>query len=195
MRRAEATGRRDRRSASLSPLAPSLKIDNERSDNEGVGHLKCSDLAAHEPLALVTIGYEKRTLEGYLGELVSARVTLLCDVRRNPLSRKRGFSKRALAAACLGLGIRYEHLPELGIESDRRRGLSERAEFEALFREYRRLDLVRANAKGALDQIAEWLRQGQCVALTCYERHTADCHRHCVAEALQQRTAAVPRDL
>jgi len=44
-----------------------------------------------------TIGYEGSSLEGYLNRLLHAGVTLLCDVRRNPLSRKYGFSKSTLA--------------------------------------------------------------------------------------------------
>src|SRR6266567_3214408 len=65
-----------------------------------------------QPAGLVTIGYEGRSLEGYLNELLGAGVTLLCDVRRNPLSRKYGFSKGTLSKACEGVGIRFERLPE-----------------------------------------------------------------------------------
>ena len=72
------------------------------------------------PAALFTIGYEGRSLEGYLNALLGAGVTILCDVRRNPLSRKYGFSKTTLSSVCVGIGLRYEHLPELGIAADRR---------------------------------------------------------------------------
>ncbi len=48
---------------------------------------------ARGPAGLSTIGYEGRSLENYLNELLRSGVTLLCDVRRNPLSRKYGFSK------------------------------------------------------------------------------------------------------
>ena len=67
---------------------------------------------------LLTIGYEGRTLESYLNTLLLEGVTLLCDVRRNAISRKYGFSKNTLARACAGVGIRYEHLPEM-MESNR----------------------------------------------------------------------------
>ena len=40
---------------------------------------------------LFTIGYERRSLEGYLNLLLQSGVTLLCDVRRNAVSRKYGF--------------------------------------------------------------------------------------------------------
>ena len=55
--------------------------------------------------AISTIGYEGRTLESYLNELLRSGVTLLCDVRRNPISRKYGFSKGTLGTGCEGLAF------------------------------------------------------------------------------------------
>jgi uncharacterized protein (DUF488 family) len=86
---------------------------------------------------LLTIGYEGRSLAEYLGLLREAGCTLLCDVRRNAFSHKRGFSKRALADGCAGAGIRYEHRPALGIASADRRGADTPAGVAALFARYR----------------------------------------------------------
>jgi hypothetical protein len=134
--------------------------------------------------AVSTIGYEGRTLESYLNELLRAGVTLLCDVRRNPISRKYGFSKNTLAKGCEGVGIRYEHLPELGIASDQRQSLESQAD-DALFARYERKSLPLQGQ--ALATIQEWVRSGARVALTCYERLPQQCHRHCVAEAMERR--------
>lgn len=131
---------------------------------------------------LVTIGYEGRSLEAYLNLLLKNSVTLLCDVRRNPLSRKYGFSKGTLSKACEGVGIRYEHLPELGIASEARRALKTQADYDALFIEYERQSLPKQTE--ALERIRGWLEEGERVALTCYEALPGQCHRHCVAEAL-----------
>ncbi len=131
---------------------------------------------------LATIGYEGHTLESYLNVLLRAGVTLLCDVRRNPLSRKYGFSKGTLARACGGVGIRYEHLPELGIASDQRRGLDTQADYDALFAKYEREYLP--GQRTALARIDTWLVAGDSVALTCFEHLPHQCHRHCVADAL-----------
>ena len=131
---------------------------------------------------LCTIGYEGRTLEGCLNRLILDGVTLLCDVRRNAFSRKYGFSKSTLANACEGVGIRYEHLPELGVPSDERRQLHTQADYHALFAAYERDTLPRQTE--ALKKIAAWVQAGQRVALTCFERLPEQCHRHCVAEAL-----------
>jgi hypothetical protein len=134
--------------------------------------------------AVSTIGYEGRTLESYLNELLRSGVTLLCDVRRNPISRKYGFSKSTLEKGCEGVGIRYEHVPELGIASDQRQGLETQADYDALFAEYERDSLPLQGA--ALAKIRAWIRAGERVALTCYERMPSQCHRHCVAEALER---------
>jgi len=133
-------------------------------------------------LPLSTIGYEGRTLEGYLNELIRAGVTVLCDVRRNAVSRKYGFSKSTLARGCEGVGIRYEHVPELGIASEDRRGLTGDADFRALFADYRHEAIPKQGP--ALKRIRDWVANGDRVALTCYERSAESCHRHCVAEAL-----------
>jgi uncharacterized protein (DUF488 family) len=131
-----------------------------------------------------TVGYEGCSLEGYLNQLIRDGVTLLCDVRRNPLSRKYGFSKQTLAKVCEGVGLRYEHLPDLGIASEDRRGLKVQADYDALFAVYERETLPRQGT--ALAKIRAWVEDGQRVALTCFERLPEQCHRHCVAAALEQ---------
>jgi hypothetical protein len=131
---------------------------------------------------LVTIGYEGKSLEHYLNQLLRDGVTVLCDVRRNPLSRKYGFSKSTLSKACEGVGIHYEHLPELGIDSEERRDLKMQADYDALFAAYERKTLP--HQKAALTKIRDWVKTGERVALTCYELLPHQCHRHCVAEAL-----------
>lgn len=133
---------------------------------------------------LVTLGYEGRTLEAYLNILLKDGVTLLCDVRRNALSRKYGFSKRTLAKGCEGVGIRYEHLPQLGIDSSLRKNLSDQESYDRLFAQYEREVIPRQTE--ALDVIADWVGQGERVALTCYEHLPGQCHRHCVSDAMEQ---------
>jgi uncharacterized protein (DUF488 family) len=136
---------------------------------------------------LLTIGYEGKCLETYLNQLLRAGVTILCDVRRNPLSRKYGFSKTTLRGACESLGIRYEHLPQLGIPSEERRELKTQADYDALFEDYERDSLPLQTE--ALATIRSWIQSGEAVALTCFELHPHQCHRHCVAEALEKSGA------
>ncbi len=100
------------------------------------------------------------------------------------ISRKYGFSKNTLAKGCEGIGIRYEHLPELGIASDQRQSLETQADYDALFADYENESLPLQGQ--ALGKIEEWVRSGARVALTCYERRPEQCHRHCVADALER---------
>ena len=140
------------------------------------------------PNVVTTLGYEGRSLEAYLNLLLRAGTSILCDVRRNPLSRKYGFSKNALKNGCEGVGIRYEHLPELGIPSEERRSLETQADYDALFARYRRKYLPKQDS--SLAKLAAWAKDGERIALTCFELHPHQCHRHCVSEALEARYGA-----
>ena len=155
------------------------KVLKDRTEKELVAKERPVKAAA----GLLTIGYEGKCLETYLNQLLRAGVTVLCDVRRNPLSRKYGFSKTTLRGACESLGIRYEHLPELGIPSEERRELNTQADYDALFVDYERDSLPLQTE--ALARIRSWIQEGDSVALTCFELHPHQCHRHCVAEALE----------
>jgi hypothetical protein len=135
--------------------------------------------------SLITIGYEGKTLEGYMNQLLHEGVTLLCDVRRNPISRKFGFSKGTLSTTCDKLGLRYAHLPELGIASEERQDLRVQADYDALFADYEHDLLPKEGA--ALDKIMGWIRDGQRVGLTCFELNPQQCHRHCISNLLGSR--------
>jgi uncharacterized protein (DUF488 family) len=93
-----------------------------------------------------------------------------------------------LSKACDGVGIRYEHLPELGIASKQRQALHTEADYDALFVEYERASLPQH--KESLERIRGWMAAGERVALTCFERLPQQCHRHCVAEALEHMGGA-----
>lgn len=140
--------------------------------------------------ALFTIGYEGDSIDGYLERLIRHNVKLLCDVRKNPLSRKTGFSKKSLVAYCEKVDISYVHLPDLGIPGHRRRELNTRADYDALFEEYEREDLPQAGE--ALATLGDLLKKHKRIALTCFEKEPEECHRHCVAEELQRLLGNCP---
>lgn len=158
-------------------------LENDDAALARIDAEKCADRGG----GLLTIGYEGHSLESYLDALLRAGTSILCDVRRNPLSRKYGFSKSTLREGCNAVGIRYEHLPELGIASDRRRTLETQADYDALFADYEREDLPHQG--DAIGQIAAWIVANERVTLTCYEHLPHQCHRHCVAEAVERELA------
>lgn len=133
---------------------------------------------------LFTIGYEGLFFEEFADKLMRNNVKLLCDVRRNPISRKFGFSKKSLATLLPKIGIRYEHLPELGIESESRRHLSLMSEYKVLFDQYRE---TLPDKKAGLDKIMSWLSRTKSIALTCFEKDPHHCHRHCISGLLEKK--------
>lgn len=134
-----------------------------------------------EPM-LFTIGYEGVSLESYLRQLISNDVHVLYDVRKNAFSMKYGFSKNILQKACEGIGIKYIHVPELGIESSKRQTLKTQDDYEVLFERYEQTTL-RNNWEYLLG-IREAISKYGRVCLTCFERNPQQCHRTRIARAL-----------
>jgi hypothetical protein len=133
--------------------------------------------------ALFTIGYEGRSPEGFLNELLKRRVDVLCDVRRNAVSMKYGFSGKTLKRHCEDVGICYVHIPGLGIASEKRKLVATKSEFKDLFDEYER-DLVQN--RQSLAELIGHVRENGRVALTCFERAATSCHRHRLVNALSE---------
>jgi len=131
-----------------------------------------------------TIGYEGSSFEGYLNRLIKNNVKTLIDVRRNPLSRKYGFSKKTLSETVEKLGIEYLHIPELGISSDKRQELNTQADYDRLFASYEKEEL-KQNHKSLL-QLFEAFKSKKRVAITCFEANVCMCHRGRIAKALSQ---------
>ena len=65
-------------------------------------------------MELFTVGYEGLNLDRFLSILRAHDIECLLDVRQMPLSRKKGFSKKALAAALSQQGFDYLHWQTLG---------------------------------------------------------------------------------
>lgn len=72
---------------------------------------------------IYTIGYEGTQIDQLTKELVSKKILALIDVRKNAISRKKGFSKTRLSDEMQAAGIEYIHMPELGIPSSLRKEL------------------------------------------------------------------------
>lgn len=132
---------------------------------------------------LFTIGYEGISLEEYLVRLLKNDVKVLVDVRNNPLSMKYGFSKTLLNRYCESLGIKYVHIPEVGIQSDQRQELNTQADYDKLFTVYRNQNLTKTTK--AQTEILNLLKENKRIALTCFEANICQCHRKHLAEAIE----------
>ncbi|MCZ2204432.1 DUF488 domain-containing protein [Bartonella sp. A05] len=131
-----------------------------------------------------TIGYEGQSFENYLNRLIKNNIKVLCDVRKNPLSRKYGFSKSTLSETLNKLGIEYIHFAELGIVSEKRQALHTQRDYDKLFDEYEHTTL--AQNKKAVYKLLEIFSDKKRVAITCFEAKSCMCHRSRVARALSK---------
>ena len=61
-------------------------------------------------ITFISVGYEGRTPAEMVALLRAQRVSRVLDIRELPLSRRRGFSKTALAERLRKAGIEYRHL-------------------------------------------------------------------------------------
>lgn len=132
--------------------------------------------------AILSIGYEGLSLEGYLNKLILRDVKIVCDVRKNPLSRKFGFSKRTLQSSLNNMDIEYRHIPELGIVSNKRQELHTQADYDELFDEYEKTTLI--EAEDAVKSIFDLLTKKERIALLCYEKQPEQCHRTRIANKI-----------
>ncbi len=140
------------------------------------------------PPTIWTIGYEQATPAAVIGALADAGVEVLADVRALPLSRRPGFSKSALRAGVEEAGIEYRHFKPLGTPADGR-AAARAGNHAALERIYAgQLELPEALA--AMAELRDLAGEKR-VALLCYERNAAECHRRLLIEALLADFATV----
>ncbi|NLX71958.1 MAG: DUF488 domain-containing protein [Bacteroidales bacterium] len=131
---------------------------------------------------LFTIGYEGISLEEYLNKLIINDIKVLCDVRKNSVSMKYGFSKSQLEKACNGVGVKYVHIPELGIESDKRQILNTQSDYDNLFMSYR--NEILPQTINIQKDLLGLLIENERIALTCFEANICQCHRKHLADAI-----------
>jgi uncharacterized protein (DUF488 family) len=132
---------------------------------------------------LFTIGYEGMDLPAFLGVLAAHGVECVLDVRENPFSRKRGFSKGPLSQSLEAVGIRYVHSKELGTPRALRKQVKEDDDYERFFADMRQ---YLATQQDAIDLACGHVRRMIC-CLVCYEESVETCHRKVVAEMIQER--------
>lgn len=135
---------------------------------------------------IVSVGYEGRTIEGFVSELVRARVHTVADVRLNAVSRKAGFSKTRLCEALATAGINYRHMRSLGNPKENRRPFWEgRAEDgRRTFRE-----VLRAPEAEACMEELVGLARDELVAVLCFESDVEKCHRKVIIDQVVGATA------
>lgn len=144
-----------------------------------------------ESHGVIGVGYEGRTLDQVVTELRGWGVTTLVDVRLNAISRKRGFSKKALTEGLEAAGIAYVHLPALGNPRDNREHFADTDTDDAhRARETFRQTMSAPAAAEAIDVLVR-LSSETHVAVFCYEQSELHCHRREVLAAVRDRLMAL----
>jgi uncharacterized protein (DUF488 family) len=141
---------------------------------------------------LFTIGYESINLESFMNILIKNGVNVLCDVRRNSVSRKLGFSYNTLYNVCRTIGIKFIHIPELGIESDKRKFLVNNIDYKILFADYKKSLYDRLSF---LNKVYTLLTENRRIALVCFEKDPAMCHRHIIRDYFKLKYSVHCEDL
>ena len=139
---------------------------------------------------LVTIGYQGRTVDQLVRELLDEDVEVLVDVRQRAMSRKAGFGKNGLAAACAAAGIEYIHEPTLGNPRENREPFH-RGDPHARHVYDEQMQRVGGDALRRLQR----LMNDRPTAVLCFERDPAICHRTAIATWLRQETNLTIVDL
>jgi uncharacterized protein (DUF488 family) len=129
---------------------------------------------------LFTIGYEGISIDAYLNKLGYNNIKSLVDVRKNPISKKYGFSKGQLKRYAENIGINYFHLPELGVPSNMRQDLTSSEAYQRLFQYYSTETLPHQTI--ALNQLRQLVEETGRIALTCFEAEHTSCHRSMISE-------------
>ncbi len=129
--------------------------------------------------SLYTIGYEGMTLEAFIARLKETGVRTIIDVRELPLSRKKGFSKRAFAEVLHKNGIAYAHMPALGCPKTVRDSYREDGNWSAYTRKF----MTYLDQQGAAVAEVAKIARATTACLVCFEADFNYCHRSMVARA------------
>lgn len=145
--------------------------------------LPCQEVMIHDP-GLFTIGYEGRDIDLFLNLLIKNAIDVLVDVRKNPFSMKFDFTKNSLKNYLENSDIQYLHIPELGIEGEKRKNLLTLKDYERLFEAYEKTT-IKENSE-LLDKIVGLSRNYR-VAMMCFEADVNMCHRGVIARNIAQK--------
>lgn len=135
---------------------------------------------------LYTVGYEGQSVQDFVEILQTYQIKRIIDVRRNPISRKFGFSKRKFESILAEANIDYVHIVELGTPKLVREELKQNKDYDLffdMFEEY----LVQQ--KEPLERAINLALETPS-AILCFERNHTQCHRMAVAAYMSQLSDA-----
>lgn len=129
---------------------------------------------------LYLIGYRGLRHAQFFGLLNQAGCGALLDVRRNPYSPNPDYQKAAIEAEAPSYGVRYHHVPEIGVPGAGKSPIPAGA--PATFEE----QMATPEAQRALRRIIKSIEADRSVALMCSEPNFRDCHRRHLVTMLEE---------
>lgn len=142
-------------------------------------------------MTLYTIGYEGLSTDAFMALLEQHGIEVVVDIRELPLSRKPGFSKKALAQWLDLAGFAYRHVAALGCPKPVRDAYREDGSWQRYTQGFlRHLD----GQAEALQDVAALARGSRC-ALLCFEADANFCHRSLVAQAIHEADGLLVRHI
>jgi len=137
-------------------------------------------------MTVFTIGYEGLNIDAFMSLLAEHGVDTVVDIRELPLSRKPGFSKKALSSVLNLSGLEYVHMVDLGCP----RPVRDRYREDGNWKRYTDGFLKHLKTQeAAIAELSELAGSSSC-ALLCYEADFNLCHRSMVANAVRDRCGA-----
>ena len=137
-------------------------------------------------MTVFTIGYEGLDIDAFMSLLTKHGIETVVDIRELPLSRKPGFSKKALASMLNLSGLEYVHMVDLGCPKQVR----DRYREDGNWKRYTDGFLKHLKKQeAAIVDLSELVGSSNCVLL-CYEADFNFCHRSMVADAVRAHYGA-----
>lgn len=137
-------------------------------------------------MTVFTIGYEGLDIDAFMSLLTEHGIETVVDIRELPLSRKPGFSKKALASVLNLSGLQYVHVVDLGCPKPVR----DRYRKDGNWKRYTEGFLKHLKTQDvAIVELSELASSSNC-ALLCYEADFNFCHRSMVANAVRDYCGA-----
>lgn len=137
-------------------------------------------------MTVFTIGYEGLDIDAFMSLLTEHGIDTVVDIRELPLSRKPGFSKKALAKVLNLSGFEYIHMADLGCPKPVR----DRYREDDNWARYTEGFLKHLNTQEAAIAELSGLAGSSNCALLCYEANFNFCHRSMVADAVRDYCGA-----
>lgn len=127
---------------------------------------------------IYTIGYQEKSLDDFLSCITDNKINVVIDIRYNPNSRRKGFSKNKLASHLQEKNIKYYHYKDLGTPPLIRKKAIEKKDHMIVINKWKatidkKLELLKDLKNHFIDDI---------ICFMCYEKDATHCHRSVVVQ-------------